>query len=66
MDALGQHAAGHWLRSYPPGVPVTRDVLAQSVSHVFDEATNRALHRPVVINYWPEITRRELRDENAC
>jgi hypothetical protein len=55
----------HWLRFYPPGVPVTRDVPAQSVSHVFDEATDRAPDRPPVTFYGRETAHRELGDESA-
>src|SRR5919197_1235928 len=69
MDASGQYLSKPWLKFYRKGVPPEVEVPLQSVSQVFDEATERRPGRTAVVFYGRGITYGELReatDRLAC
>jgi long-chain acyl-CoA synthetase len=69
MDAIGHYLARPWLKFYRQGVPAEVEVPLQSVSQLFDEATERRPGRTAVVFSGRGITFGELReatDRLAC
>ncbi len=62
MQAIEHYLTKPWLRHYPPGVPPTVEVPAETVHGLFDAATERLGDRPAVVFYGREVSYRELRD----
>jgi acyl-CoA synthetase (AMP-forming)/AMP-acid ligase II len=62
MQAIEHYLTKPWLRHYPPGVPPTVEVPAETVHGLFDAATERLGDRPAVVFYGRTVSYRELRE----